>query len=288
VDGISRINGVPILTGTNAAASISTTGVAPRTFVRLATGDVLTAAASSQTGGATLGNLLPSTTEQAVSSATDNTEQATLMGQTVGASLAETGDTVNWRDFTSQAKSTLAAAGYTDAEIKVYLGAVKQTYQQFLALPVSSAVATVSTSAVAPNPSLSSTTVTATSSPVLVIDPTQLPNTDLPASSFAALAQQAYTSAWASAGSGVDIDDLVANTQSEMDNMGYSTDQVDNYMVGLFQAYNAVNEPTTPEVATPDVTPPDISTDGTDSAGTDNYNPENQYDPLLNDGDEDY
>ena len=269
MDSITRIQSTQQATSvTGTATSASGASVAPRTVALLAAGDVLTSVSSSA-GGATLGNLLPSTMEQAVSSATDNTQQATLMGQTVGASLAETGDSINWRDFSTQAKSSLSAAGYSDAEIKVYLGAVKQTYQQFAALPVSTAAAAstatsaLSTSTAAPDdydpdnydpdsnnydPTTGGSTSTqaATSTSALIIDPSQLPNTDLPASTFAALAQQAYVNAWTAAGSSVDIDDLVANTQTEMDNMGYSQDQVDNYMVGLFQGYNVVNQTATP------------------------------------------
>ncbi len=300
---------------TDGIAGVSTASVGNRVSLQLSTVDSI-ADATSSTTGSTLGALLPSTTEQATSSATSNADQATLMGQTVGAALFESGGTVNWRDFATQAKSTLAAAGYNDADVAVYIGAVKQTYRQYQAQPVPAATVSVSTSAGASDSSLSSGSDTmadfpdgatstdsipdstdgvmsstggATSTAALAIATSQLPSTDLPANSFASLAQQAYNGAWASAGSGVNIDELVANTQTEMDSLGYSTDQVDNYMIGLFQAYNTNAFSSTASVATtPGASTPDTTTDGSNTASTTVYDPNPSYDPLLNDGDDGY
>ena len=328
MDSIKRISiSLQQVIATNVPAGVSTTSGSSRGMVLLAAGHVLTDPSTSSSGGATLGALLPSTTEQAFSSATSNAEQATLMGQTVGASLAEAGDSVNWREFASQAKSTLTSAGYNASEIAVYVSAVKQTYQTFQALPVSTTAAATGTSAsAATTDSVTVTAVTTDGTDSSVLDGTDgvaystgaqtddtdgvtsvaggttstatvaiatnlLPATDLPASSFAALAQTAYSDSWASQGSDVDIDALVANTQTEMDGLGYTTDQVDNYMVGLFQAYNTVAYPSTSSIVSTTDTLIDGSstTDGSaTSDGTYVYDPNPPYDPLLDDGDQGY
>jgi hypothetical protein len=199
--------------------------------------------------GTSAATVLPSTTEPATSTAASNIDPSALaaMGDAVGLGMASANTPVNWNDFIQQTTQQFSAAGLRPTDIDTYLGAVMQSYTQNAQAVAPSTEAGLSTSIAVPLPSAStavvnpatSSAVAATSTSSYAVDPSQLPNTQLDASQFTSLAETAYNQAAPSLGSSININLFVANTQTEMSNDGYSQDQINNYMTGLYTAYNA-------------------------------------------------
>ena len=241
-------------TGTAAAATSS----AANYLVEMITDLVIGLESQASTGtGTSAATVLPGTSEPASSTAGVSADALALMGDAVGLGMASASTAVDWQGFVQQTTQQLSAAGFSPNAIDTYLGAVMQSYTEAAqsgnsalgvetqAIPFTSPLdvgpavvspASVSVSTARAPVNIASTSTSASS---YAIVSSQLPSKQVAATQFTDLAKTAFNQAAPSLGSQVNINLFISNTQTEMTSAGYSQDQINNYMTGLYTAYNA-------------------------------------------------